>query len=298
MSYHEPALLKESVDALNIQPGGIYVDVTYGGGGHSKEILRRLDGKGRLIAFDQDEDAKRNVVEDERLAFVQQNFKYLKRYMRLLDAIPIDGLIADLGVSSHQFDTAERGFSLRFEGELDMRMDKEASLSAKEVVNQYSAEELQRVLGEYGEVRNARTLAHAIVEARTAHPIETTEQLKDLALNNARGDKGKYLAQVFQAIRIEVNAELESLKTLLEQSGEVMREGGRLVVITYHSLEDRLVKNYMRNGNFSDEPTSDIYGRKEMPYQPVNKKPIEPSAAEVKRNPRVRSARLRIAEKT
>lgn len=239
-SYHTSVLLHESVNALNIQPGGVYVDATFGGGGHSREILKQLDAEGKLLGFDQDEDAVRNAPNDERFELVQANFRDLKRFLRLHQAIPVDGILADLGVSSWQFDTAERGFSYRFDGPLDMRMNRFAQKTAADVLNEFSAEQLQKMLGEFGEVRNAKTLANAIVEARMQKRFETIVDLLAVCESNRIGERHKYLAQVFQAIRIEVNDELGALKDLLEQSFEVLKSGGRLAVITFHSLEDRL----------------------------------------------------------
>ena len=295
-AYHHPVLLEESIEGLNIRPDGVYVDVTFGGGGHSKEILKYLTS-GRLVAFDQDPDAAQNVIDDARFTFVPQNFENLKRFLKLHKAVPVDGILADLGVSSHQFDVAERGFSTRFEGDLDMRMGKAGDLTAATVVNEYDQEALQRVLSLYGEVKNARTAANAIVAARKNKPVTTTSELKEILKPLARGLEHKYLAQVYQAIRIEVNREMEALKALLEQSAEVLKEGGRLVVISYHSLEDRLVKNYMKRGSFEGELVKDFYGKQLKPFKTINSKPIVAGGAEVKRNKRARSAKMRIAEK-
>lgn len=296
-SYHTSVLLHESVNALNIQSGGVYVDATFGGGGHSREILKQLDADGKLLGFDQDEDALRNVPEDERFELVQANFRDLKRFLRLHAAIPVDGILADLGVSSWQFDTAERGFSYRFDGPLDMRMNRFAEKTAADVLNEYSAEHLQKVLGGFGEVRNAKTLAKAIVEARMQKRFETIADLLNVCEANRIGEKHKYLAQVFQAIRIEVNDELGALKDLLQQSFEVLKSGGRLAVITFHSLEDRLVKNFMKHGTFDDEPVKDMFGNIERKFKVITKKPIEASEKEQKENSRSRSAKLRVAEK-
>lgn len=296
-SYHTSVLLHESVNALNIQPDGVYVDATFGGGGHSREILKQLDAEGRLLGFDQDEDAVRNAPNDERFELVQANFRDLKRFLRLHEAIPVDGILADLGVSSWQFDTAERGFSYRFDGPLDMRMNRFAQKNAADVLNEYSAEQLQKVLGEFGEVRNAKTLANAIVEARIQKRFEMIADLLHVCEANRIGEKHKYLAQVFQAIRIEVNDELGALKDLLEQSFEVLKSGGRLAVITFHSLEDRLVKNFMKHGTFDDEPVKDMFGNIERKFKVITKKPIEAGEKEQRENSRSRSAKLRVAEK-
>jgi len=295
--YHTSVLLHESIDGLNIQPTGVYVDATFGGGGHSKEILKKLGAGGKLFGFDQDEDAQRNALKDERFTFVQANFRELKRFLRLHDALPVDGILADLGVSSWQFDTAGRGFSYRFDGPLDMRMNRFAEKTAADVLNEYSAEQLQKMFGEFGEVRNAKTLANAIVDARTQIEFETIADLVSICEANRIGEKHKYLAQVFQAIRIEVNDELGALKELLMQSAEVIKCGGRLVVITFHSLEDRLVKNFMKHGSFDDEPVKDFYGNIEKKFKLITKKPVEANENEKKENSRSRSAKLRVAEK-
>ncbi len=291
--YHDPVLLKESVDALNIQPNGVYVDVTFGGGGHSKEILKRLD-KGRLIAFDQDPEAKNNAIQDERFTLVDQNFKYLKNWLRVLGIVKVDGILADLGVSSHQFDSTERGFSIRFDAPLDMRMDMARTLTAEQIVNEYDDIQLMRILRSYGEVDNAKALVRSISAAR---PISTSEELKAaLSKHLQRGKEHKLLAQVFQALRIEVNGELDVLKDLLNQSIEVLKPGGRLSVISYHSLEDRLVKDFMKTGNFEGEPQKDFYGNLIRPLKPLHTKPIIPNQEEIDRNNRARSAKLRSAE--
>jgi 16S rRNA (cytosine1402-N4)-methyltransferase len=296
-SYHTSVLLHESINALNIRPEGIYVDATFGGGGHSREILKQLNAEGKLLGFDQDEDVVRNVPNDERFELVRANFRDLKRFLRLHHAIPVDGILADLGVSSWQFDTAERGFSYRFDGPLDMRMNRFAEKTAADVLNEYNAEQLQKMLGEFGEVRNAKTLANAIVEARMQKRFETIADLLNVCEANRIGEKHKYLAQVFQAIRIEVNDELEALKDLLQQSYEVLKSGGRLAVITFHSLEDRLVKNFMKHGTFDDEPVKDMFGNIERKFKVITKKPIEAGEREQKENSRSRSAKLRVAEK-
>jgi len=295
--YHTSVLLHESIDSLAIQPDGIYVDATFGGGGHSKAILEKLGKQGRLIAFDQDEDALKNVPDDDRLTFVASNFRYMKKFLRLHEAEAVDGILADLGVSSWQFDTAERGFSYRFDGPLDMRMSKDARKDAKQVLNEYSAEALQKMFSEFGEVRNSKTLAKAIVEAREKHPLKTIADLKAITAQHRIGEEHKYLAQVFQAVRIEVNDELGALKEFLLQSTDVLKKGGRLAVITFHSLEDRLVKNFIRNGSFDDEPVKDMFGNFELKFKAVNKKPLTASDKEIKQNSRARSAKLRIAER-
>lgn len=292
-------MLQECIVALDIKEGGVYVDVTFGGGGHSRAILEHL-GEGRLYAFDQDSDAKKNTegIDHKGFTFVAANFRYLKRYLKMYGVTGVDGVLADLGVSSYQIDEAERGFSTRFEGELDMRMDRNASKGAKEVVNTYSEKDLHKVLGMYGEVRNAKTLASAIVAARTNKPIVTSGDLKEVLVSFApRGKENKYYAQVFQALRIEVNEELKALEEMLVQAGEVLNEGGRLVVMSYHSLEDRMVKNFINKGNVQGNEEKDFYGNLLRPLMPVNKKPITASAEEVAANSRARSAKLRIAEK-
>lgn len=296
--YHVPVLLAPSIAALVTNPGGVYVDVTMGGGGHTRAILDKLDGQGRLFAFDQDEDAVQNAPEDERCTFIPQNFRHLKQFLRLEGVRQIDGLLADLGVSSHQFDEAERGFSFRFDTALDMRMDQSVHQSAAEVLNRYSALELQRVFGEYGEVRNARTLAQTIVSARSARPIETAGDLVHLAEPLSFGKRNRYLAQMFQALRMEVNDEMGALAELLRQSTELLRPGGRLVVLSYHSLEDRMVKNLLKKGNPEGTDTADLFGRVYLPFKSVTAKPVEPTEAEIEANPRARSAKMRILERT
>lgn len=297
-NYHTPVMLQECLDALNIRPEGTYVDVTFGGGGHSRAIMSRLGKNGRLLAFDQDADAQRNLIQDDRFTFIDQNFRYLKNFCRLHNAIPVEGILADLGVSSFQFDEAGRGFSIRFDAELDMRMNRSAELSAKEVVNNYSEAELHRIFGIYGEIQNAKSLAKTIVTARLNAPISTVADLKNAIQNLIpRGKENKYLAQVFQALRIEVNQELEALKEFLTQSAEVLASGGRLVVMSYHSLEDRLVKNFIAKGKFSGEVEKDLYGNDQKPLDAVSRGAIMASADEIKNNNRARSARLRIAVK-
>lgn len=298
MSYHNPVMLHESVDGLDIKKDGIYVDVTYGGGGHSKEILKRLGGKGRLIAFDQDADVEANVVKDERLVLVPQNFRYLKNYLKMYGIQQIDGLLADLGVSSHQFDVGERGFSIRFDGPLDMRMSKSNLVTAAKIVNEYSEEDLVRLFREYGEINNAKKLVFEIVSKRMGSKFKTTTDLIEVAEKLVPGKmKNKYLAQVFQALRIEVNSELDVLKDLLMQSKEVIKPSGRLVVITYHSLEDRLVKNFLKNGSFSGELEKDFFGNQLVDFKLITRKPVTPSNEELQLNNRARSAKLRIAER-
>lgn len=297
MMYHKPVLLKESIAGLAIEKGGIYVDTTFGGGGHSKEIIKNLKN-GKLFGFDQDEDALDNVIDDNRFIFIDHNFKFLKNFLRFHNAIPCDGILADLGVSSHQFDKAERGFSIRFEGELDMRMNKRADITAKEVLNNYAKDDLKRIFYRYGEIKNANKLATAIVENREKNKINTTTTLVEIAKKCAKkGQENKYLAQIFQAVRIEVNEELEILEEMLLQSLDVLKPGGRLVVITYHSLEDRIVKNFLKCGNFEGKVEKDFYGNVLTPFKLINRKPIIPESKEIEENSRARSAKLRIAEK-
>ncbi|MRX48071.1 16S rRNA (cytosine(1402)-N(4))-methyltransferase RsmH [Pedobacter puniceum] len=296
--YHVPVMLRECIEGLAIQPEGVYVDVTFGGGGHSREIMKHLGDDGVLVAFDQDEDAKQNIIDDEKFVFVDQNFRFLKNNLRAHDLIPVDGILADLGVSSHQFDVPERGFSIRFDGDLDMRMDQSSGLTAKEVVNTYEEEDLHKIFGIYGEIQNAKSLARTIVTARLNAPIETISQLKAVIHKLIpRGKENKYLAQVFQALRIEVNQEMEALKDFLEQTAEVLKPGGRLVVMSYHSLEDRLVKNFMAKGKFSGEVDKDFFGNEIKPFKVLTKKSVTASEEEIKINNRARSARLRIALK-
>ncbi|MBK8658449.1 MAG: 16S rRNA (cytosine(1402)-N(4))-methyltransferase RsmH [Bacteroidetes bacterium] len=296
-SYHISVLLQESIQGLNIKPNGTYVDATFGGGGHSKAILNALGADGRLIAFDQDADAQKNALDDSRFTLIKANFEDMNRFLRLHEVNAVDGILADLGVSSWQFDTAERGFSFRFDGPLDMRMNQQGQVTAGEVLNEKSAEDLQLMFSLYGVVRNAKTLAQAIVEARLQRPFVTIADLK-IVVNQCRmGEAHKYYAQVFQAIRIEVNNELGTLKKLLEQSAEVLNSGGRLAVITFHSLEDRLVKNYMKHGTFEDEPVKDFFGNFEKKFKLITKKPIEAGEKEKRENSRSRSAKLRVAEK-
>ncbi len=291
-------MLQECIDALTIKPDGTYVDVTFGGGGHSKQILNLLGDGGRLLGFDQDEDARRNVPDDGRFTFVEQNFRYLKNYCRLHEAIPVDGILADLGVSSHQFDQAERGFSIRFDADLDMRMNKSNDLTAKTIINTYSEEDLHRIFGMYGELQNAKTLAKTVVTARLNQPVGTIAELKNIIQNCIpKGKENKYLAQVFQALRIEVNQELEALQEFLLQSAEVLISGGRLVVMSYHSLEDRLVKNFIAKGKFRGEVEKDFFGNDQKPFDAVSRGALTASEEEIKVNNRARSAKLRIAVK-
>jgi 16S rRNA (cytosine1402-N4)-methyltransferase len=296
--YHLPVMLRECIEGLKIKPDGVYVDVTFGGGGHSRAILAQLGDAGRLFVFDQDPDAKANAeaINDPRLVFIDTNFRHLKKYLRLHGIKTVDGILGDLGVSSHQFDTAERGFSTRFEATLDMRMNPRAGQSALDIVNEYSAENLHKILGMYGELQNARTAAQAIVLARNRKGIETVNDLKEaLKSCTPRGKENKYWAQVFQALRIEVNDEMEALQEFLTQTPEVLNPDGRLVVMAYHSLEDRLVKNYINKGKFFGEVDKDLFGNELKPLQGITRKPIEPSSDEVAQNPRARSAKLRIA---
>ncbi|HUH29705.1 16S rRNA (cytosine(1402)-N(4))-methyltransferase RsmH [Gelidibacter sp.] len=297
MDYHNPVLLTEAVDGLNIKPDGVYVDVTFGGGGHSREILNRLGPKGKLFAFDQDKDALLNTIDDPRFTLINENFRYLKRFLRFYGAKEADGILADFGVSSHQFDVAERGFSTRFEADLDMRMNQDSKLSAFHVINKYDEEQIKEVLFQYGELRQAPAMARTIVEERATNEIKSSDQLKEVLKKFVKHkNEHKVLAQIFQAIRIEVNQEIEALKEFLLQSPEVLKKGGRLSCISYHSLEDRLVKRFIRNGMFEGEPERDVYGNFEVPMKKVGGL-IVPSKAEIKENNRARSAKLRVAEK-
>lgn len=292
-------MLKECLDGLNINPEGVYVDVTFGGGGHSKAILEKLT-TGKLYGFDQDDDAKEQskLIDNKQFAFVEANFRHIKKYLRLHGVRQVDGILADLGISSHQIDTPERGFSTRFDAELDMRMNQNLDVSAKDVVNTYSVEQLHKILGMYGEIQNARTAAQAIYSARMNRSIETINELKAVLQKLApRGKEHKYFAQVFQALRIEVNEEMAVLEEFLQQVPEILAPNGRLVVMSYHSLEDRLVKNFIRSGKFSGEVEKDFYGNDLKPLEAITRKAIEASAEEVAQNPRARSAKLRIAEK-
>jgi len=295
--YHQPALLHESIEGLSINPSGIYADVTFGGGGHSREILAKLNADGRLIAFDQDEDSLSNALDDERFTLVNENFRYLKNFLRLHKAFPLDGILADLGISSHQIDTPGRGFATRFEGPLDMRMARNQGATAAEMVNTYPEEKLRSVFQLYGEISNARQLAVKIVEARK-NPITTTSELKEAIKSCMPSNyENKYLAQVFQAIRIEINDEMGALQAMLKQCADSLKPGGRLVVISYHSLEDRLVKNYIKTGNTEGILEKDFYGNIIAPFKSITRKPITPAEAELATNPRSRSAKLRVAQK-
>jgi 16S rRNA (cytosine1402-N4)-methyltransferase len=295
--YHIPVLANESVAALNIQYGHDVVDATFGGGGHSRIMLEHL-GNGRLFAFDQDEDAAGNAMRDDRLFFIRHNFRYIKNFLRYYNVSRVDSIFADLGVSSHDFDVPERGFSFRFNGRLDMRMNRDAQLDAAAIVNTYSAEQLFMLFKMYGEIRNAKCLVNQIEKERAKSKIETTSQLKKIAVKcTQRAQENKFLAQVFQALRIEVNAEMDALKEFLMATTDLLEEGGRLVVITYHSLEDRLCKNFMRTGRFDGKVEKDFYGNVESPFKLVNRKVITPGETELRDNPRSRSAKLRIAER-
>jgi 16S rRNA (cytosine1402-N4)-methyltransferase len=296
--YHNPVLLHRSIELLNIDPKGVYVDVTFGGGGHSRVLLQRLDEHGRLIAFDQDPDAWNNVPDDDRFTLIPHNFRFLKNFLRLHRAIPVDGILADLGVSSHQFDVPDRGFSTRFDARLDMRMNPSVGNTAETVVNSYSAEELQKIFTQYGELRSSYCISRAIVKARADKPIQTTGQLIEVIRECLPERKiNKLSAMVFQALRIEVNEELEVLKEMLTQAAEVLKPGGRLVVISYHSLEDRLVKNFFRAGNFEGKIEKDFYGNVLSPLKPLSGKAVIPNEEEIRENSRARSAKLRVAEK-
>jgi 16S rRNA (cytosine1402-N4)-methyltransferase len=297
MVYHEPVLLRESIGGLNIRAGGTYVDATYGGGGHSRAILGKLKG-GRLLAFDQDEDSFRDRLDDERLVCIRQSFRYLRNFLLFYNAIPVDGILADLGISSHQLDEAERGFSFRFEGALDLRMDRKNPLDASKIINEYSGNKLEEIFRQFGEVENPERLAGSVVEARSQGRISTTGQLvKVMAPYTRKGNENQYYAKVFQALRIEVNDELGALKDLLKQSAQVLKKKGRLVVISYHSLEDRLVKNFMRTGSFSGESEKDFFGNILTEFRVITRRPVTPGEEEIARNSRARSAKLRIAEK-
>ena len=297
MQYHNPVLLKDSVDGLNIKEDGVYVDVTFGGGGHSREILNRLGPKGKLFAFDQDEDALANKIDDPRFTLIHENFRFLKRFLRFYGIKKVDGILGDFGVSSHQFNEAERGFSTRFDARLDMRMNQGSSLSAFEVINEYTEEQLKMLFYDYADLKNAPKLANLIVEARKEKSIESSEQLNDLLKPHLfKGKENKILAQIYQAIRIEVNQEIEALKEFLKQTEEMVVKNGRIILISYHSLEDRLVKRYIRSGLFQGEPEKDFYGNISVPFKKVGGL-IVPSSEEIKENNRARSARLRVAKK-
>ncbi len=295
--YHNPVMLTECLDGLNINPSGVYVDVTFGGGGHSRAILERLNENGRLFAFDQDEDAVKNALQDPRFMLIQHNFRNLKRCLRVEGVKQVDGILGDLGVSSHQIDAAERGFSFRFDALLDMRMNQNETTTAADFINTCTAEELQRILSEYGEVRNARTVAQKVVEIRNARPIRTIEDFVGILEPIIFGNRSKYLAQVFQALRIAVNDEMGALEDFLRDSLQVLKPEGRLVIMSYHSLEDRPVKNFMKHGTFGDEPDKDDFGNFTRPFKVLTKKPVEATAVEQRENPRSRSAKLRIAMK-
>lgn len=296
--YHVPVMLRECMEGLAIQPDGVYVDVTFGGGGHSKEILNRLGAKGTLYGFDQDADAEQNIIGDDRFVFVRSNFRYLSNFMRFHGEAAIDGLLADLGVSSHHFDDKDRGFSFRFEGALDMRMNTRAGNTAADVLNTYTEEALSNVFYLYGELKNARKLASVVVKARAVKQILTTDEFLALITPYVGRDKEKkILAQIFQALRIEVNDEMRALKEMLRQALQLLKPGGRLVVMTYHSLEDRLVKNFLKTGNFEGEIKQDFFGNVQSPFRLINNRVVVPASEEVEVNPRSRSAKLRIAEK-
>jgi len=296
--YHVPVLLQEAIDGLAIKPSGIYVDCTFGGGGHSKEILESLNEEGKLFVFDQDEDARKNVPDDKRIEFIPHNFRHLKRFLRLHKISKVNGILADLGISSHQINEAERGFSTRFNAALDMRMNQSEKKSAADILKTYSEEKLHKIFEQFGEVTNSKTLAKTIVEIRKTQALNSINEFKSAVYPVVKGNPEKYFAQVFQALRIEVNEELEALKELLSQSVEVLEEGGRLVVITFHSLEDRMVKNFFKYGDNEEQRTEDVFGTvKKKDLKIITKKPIVPSSEELKRNPRSRSSKLRIAEK-
>ena len=295
--YHVPVMLQQVIVGLKINSAGVYVDCTFGGGGHSKAILDKLNKEGRLIAFDQDEDAKKNVPDDERIIFVPQNFRHLHRFLRLHKITEVDGILADLGVSSYQFDKAERGFSTRFNAAMDMRMDQRQTLMAMDVLKNYPEEKLHKIFEQYGEITNSKTLARTIVQQRNTTSMQTITDFKNAVHATVKGNPNKYFAQVFQALRIEVNDELEALKEMLQQSIDVLKGGGRIAIITFHSLEDRIVKNFFKKG-VDDAKTDEVYGTKnESPFHILTKKPIIPDKEEIKKNPRARSAKLRIAEK-
>ncbi len=296
--YHVPVLLKEVIEHLQILPGGTYVDCTFGGGGHSKKILEKLNEEGRLIVFDQDRDAERNVPADKRVTFVPHNFRHLQRMLRFHKISKVNGILADIGISSHQINVPERGFSTRFDADLDMRMNQKDRKTAAEIVKNYSEEDLHRIFEKYGEVTNSKTLAKTIVSLRRTQAMNTVNQFKNVLYPVVKGNPEKYFAQVFQALRIEVNEELEALKEMLIQSVEILQDGGRIAVISFHSLEDRLVKNFFKNGNFEEEQARDMFGNVEKsPLKIITKKPISPSKEELAANPRSRSSKLRVAEK-
>lgn len=298
MSYHDPVMLTECIEGLNINPEGIYVDATFGGGGHANVILKNLGKTGQLFGFDQDQDAKANSIDSENFTFVQQNFRYLDKALRIHGVRQVDGILADLGVSSHQLNVGARGFSFRFEAALDMRMNQQGERKADDILNNYSAEELQNIFSRYGELRNSKTLAEAIVTERQIRPIKTIGDFLNILNPLVRGQRNKYLAKVFQAIRIEVNEEMEVLEDFLTAALKVLKPGGRLVIMSYHSLEDRLVKNFFKSGNFTGEQEKDFYGNINRPFKVITRKAVFATDEEVQQNSRARSARLRIAEKT
>ena len=296
--YHVPVLLHETIEALQIKPSGVYIDCTFGGGGHSKMILEKLGKDGRLIVFDQDKDSMANVPDDSKVTFIPHNFRHLQRFLRLEKVTSVSGILADLGVSSHQINMPERGFSTRYDAELDMRMNQSGPIKAADILKNYTEEKLHKIFEQYGEVTNSKTLAKKIVELRRSQSLKTVNEFKNAVYPIVKGNPEKYFAQVFQALRIEVNEELVALKELLMQSLDVLEEGGRLVVITFHSLEDRIVKNFFKNGNFDEEQSKDFFGRQqESTLKVITKKPITPSPEELKLNPRSRSSKLRVAEK-
>jgi 16S rRNA (cytosine1402-N4)-methyltransferase len=298
LNYHTPVLLHETTDGLNIKPDGVYVDCTFGGGGHSREMLKKLGPGGKLLVFDQDEAARQNVPEDERVEFIRQNFRYLQKFMRVHKQPHADGILADLGVSSHQFDEAERGFSIRFDADLDMRMDNRQSITATHILESYPEQQLHKMFERYGEVTNAKTLAKRIVSQRAFTPLKTVSQFRQAVKDEVKGNPHKYFAQVFQALRIEVNDEMGALRDLLQQSVELLKPGGRIAVITFHSLEDRIVKNFFKTGSLEELPADEVYGtRPESSLKVITKKPVTATGEEIKMNPRSRSAKLRIAEK-
>jgi len=297
-AYHLPVMLSECMQGLNIREDGVYVDVTFGGGGHSAEILKHLGEHGRLYAFDQDADAVRNLPDDERLVFINHNFRYLREFLEYLKATPVDGILADLGISSHQINEAEKGFAHRLSGDLDMRMDQKSGLKASDIVNNYSEKDLLRIFNTYGEIKNAFKLVHLILDKRRTRPVKTIDDFKETIRECIPGkEESKYLSQVFQALRIEVNEEMKALESLLENAAEVLAPGGRLVVMSYHSLEDRMVKNFISSGNIAGEVQKDFFGKRTDVFKNLTKKPITPSEEEILRNKRSRSAKLRIAEK-
>lgn len=298
MDYHQPVLLKESVAALEIKKDGVYVDATFGGGGHSRVILKQLGAKGRLFGFDQDEDVLPNVIsENDCFTFIQHNFRYTKKFLRLHGVKQVDGILADLGVSSHQFDSAERGFSFRFDAKLDMRMNQQSEPTAADIINEYTADQLQSLFSKYGEVRNARTLAQTIERERKQKPITTIGEFLSIIQTTIRGSKNRYLAQVFQALRIEVNDEMGALTDFLEDAKALLKPGAPMVVISYHSLEDRMVKNFFKSGNVDGLINKDFYGNIDRPFKIITKKAIQPNEEEIAENPRARSAKMRIAKK-